>query len=118
MQLTKTVYFRDYPSSGARKSGLTVSFPKSDEALYGYVERLSSYTVRRIIGYELFAELEQAATHAQSPVATYVRALIAKNTNGYIHERGADRQTALQATFRGGKGSPLHDWFPYLEGYS
>ncbi|WP_265517924.1 hypothetical protein [Nitratireductor luteus] len=79
---------------------------------------MSSYTVRRIIGYELFAELEQAATHAQSPVATYVRALIAKSANGYVHEKGADRRTALQATFRGGKGSPLHDWFPYLEGYS
>src|SRR5262249_35637448 len=25
---------------------------------------------------------------------------------------------ALQATFRGGRGSPLHDWYPYLEGYS
>ena len=118
MQLTKTVYFRDYPSSGERKSGLTISFPESDAALYGYVERLSSYTVRRIIGYELFAELEQAATHAQSPVATYVRALIAKSANGYVHEKGTDRRTALQATFRGGKGSPLHDWFPYLEGYS
>lgn len=118
MQLTKTVYFRDYPSSGERRSGLTISFPDSEAALYGYVERLSSYTVRRIIGYELFAELEQAASHAQSPVATYVRALIAKNANGHVQEKGADRRTALQATFRGGKGSPLHDWFPYLEGYS
>lgn len=118
MQLTKTVYFRDYPSSGERKSGLTISFPESDATLYGYVERLSSYTVRRIIGYELFAELEQAASRAQSPVATYVRALIAKNANSHIQEKGADRRTALQATFRGGKGSPLHDWFPYLEGYS
>lgn len=97
---------------------MTISFPDSDAALYGYVESLSSYTVRRIIGYELFAELEQAASHAQSPVATYVRALIAKNANGHVQGKGADRRTALQATFRGGKGSPLHDWFPYLEGYS
>lgn len=118
MQLTKTVYFRDYPSSGERRSGLTISFPEGDAELFRYVAGLSSYTVRRIIGYEHFAELEQAATRAQSPVATYVRALIAKNANGYVHGKGADRRAALQGTFRGGKGSPLHDWFPYLEGYS
>jgi hypothetical protein len=118
MQLTKTVYFRDYPSSGGKKSGLTISFPEQDAPLYDYVERLSSYSVRRIIGYELFSELEAAAGRVQSPVATYARALLAKSINGLAQDRKADRRTALQATFRGGKGSPLHDWFPYLEGYS
>ena len=24
----------------------------------------------------------------------------------------------IQATFRGGRSEPLHDWYPYLEGYS
>ncbi len=118
MQLTKTVYFRDYPSNGSKTSGLTISFPESDMLLHGYVERLSSYSLRRIIGYELYAELEQAAKRAESPVATYVRTLLAKGANGHAHGQGMDRRTALQATFRGGKGSPLHDWFPYLEGYS
>ncbi len=118
MQLTKTVYFRDYPSSGSRKSGLTISFPESDGQLYAYVERLSSYSVRRIIGYELFTELEAAAIQAQSPVAAYVRTLLIQGINGQLHDYSHNRRASLQATFRGGKGSPLHDWFPYLEGYS
>ena len=118
MQLTKTVYFRDYPSPGSKKSGLTISFPEQDAHLYRYIKRLSSYSVRQIIGYEMFAELEAAACRAQSPVATYARTLLAKGVNGQVQERSPDLRTALQATFQGGKGSPLHDWFPYLEGYS
>ncbi|YBV96852.1 hypothetical protein M1D80_08020 [Phyllobacteriaceae bacterium JZ32] len=118
MQLTKTVYFRDYPSNGSKKSGLTISFPENDTQLHGYVERLSSYSVRRIIGYERFTELEAAANEAQSPVAAYVRTLLVKGINGQLQDYSLDRKAGLQATFRGGKGSPLHDWFPYLEGYS
>lgn len=118
MQLTKTVYFRDYPSFGHKKSGLTVSFPDKDAKLHGYVERLSSYSVRRIIGYDLFSELDAAAIKAGSPVAAYVRMLLAKGINGNLQDFSLDRKAGLQATFSGGKGSPLHDWFPYLEGYS
>ncbi len=118
MQLSKTVYFRDYPCSGAKKTGLTISFPESDKPLYHYVERLSSYNVRRIIGFELYAELEAAATRAERPVATFARNLLEKSVGSNARDKGLDRGSALQATFRGGKGSPLHDWFPYLEGYS
>lgn len=70
------------------------------------------------MGLELFSELVEAAEKAKSPVSTYARMLIAKNANGHARGKIGDRNSGLQATFRGGKGSPLHDWYPYLEGYS
>lgn len=118
MQFSKTLYFRDYPPADSKKSGLTLSFAEHDRALYQQIQPLSSYTVRRIIGFDLFADLEAAARKAESPVATFVRSLLAKGLNGQVQEGPRDRRSALQATFRGGKGSPLHDWFPFLEGYS
>lgn len=118
MQLSKTVYFRDYPSTSSTKSGLTLSFPESDVDLFEFVKPLSSHRLRQLMGVELFSELVEAAERIQSPVATYARTLIARKTNGHAQGKGGDRKAALQATFRGGKGSPLHDWYPYLEGYS
>jgi len=70
------------------------------------------------MGLELFSELVEAAEQAKSPVSTYARMLIAKNANVHAQGKIGDRNSGLQATFRGGKGSPLHDWYPYLEGYS
>lgn len=118
MQLSKTVYFRDYPSAGDKKTGLTIPFCEGDEDLYRVVQPLSSYSLRRIIGYELYSELEAAAHSARSPIATFARSLIATGTKNSVASNASDRTAALQATFRGGKGSPLHDWYPYLEGYS
>lgn len=118
MQLSKTVYFRDYPSAASTKSGLTLSFPDAESDLFEFVKPLSSHRLRQLIGLELFSELVEAAEKAKSPVSTYARMLIAKNAIGHGRGRIGDRNSGLQATFRGGKGSPLHDWYPYLEGYS
>lgn len=118
MQHTKTIYFRDYPSPAGKRSGLTIPFSDQEDGLYRYVERLSSYSVRQIIGYDLFSDLTAAAVKSGSPVATFARKLLSKGVNGHANDAMTDRQTGLQATFRGGRGSPLHDWFPYLEGYS
>lgn len=118
MQLSKTVYFRDYPSAPSAKSGLTLSFPEAEADLFAFVKPLSSHRLRQLMGLELFSELVEAAEQAKSPVSTYARMLIAKNANGHAQGKIGDRNSGLQATFRGGKGSPLHDWYPYLEGYS
>lgn len=118
MQNSKTVYFRDYPAHGEKKSGLTIPFPDEFSELFDYVQTLSSYSLRRIIGFELFSDLEAAAYKSNKPVSTYARSLIANNSNVGSAQADYSRSTALQVTFRGGKGSPLHDWYPYLEGYS
>jgi hypothetical protein len=116
-QLSKTVYFSDYPSNSDIRSGLTIPFPEADSEFYRFVAALSSYNIRQLLGFDLFADLEDAAERVARPVATFARDLLKKNAPKASYESSA-RLTSLQATFRGGKGSPLHEWYPYLEGYS
>ena len=117
MQSSKTIYFPDYPSSGATRSGLTIPFSVDDGHLFEFVRPLSSHTIRTMIGFSQYGEIESAATEVDAPIASFVRELIRKRSN-----RNPDAKNnqfyAIQSTFRGGKGSPLHDWYPYLEGYS
>lgn len=105
----KTVYFPDYPLGP--HTGLTVPFTREPE-LFKVVAPLSSFTIRQIIGTSKYADLCTAAAQASLPISTFVRTLLS--------ERLAKRPMAhgLQATFKGGRGSPMHEWFPYLEGYS
>jgi tRNA G10 N-methylase Trm11 len=117
MQLSKTVYFRDYPASSGIRSGLTIPFPEGETEFYRFVATLSSYNVRQLIGYDLFADLEDAAQRAARPIVAFARDLLRKNAPKVTND-SSTKHAALQATFRGGKGSPLHEWYPYLEGYS
>lgn len=116
MQASKTIYFADYPSSGKTKSGLTVPFPQEDALLFAHVKPLSSHTVRRLIGFENYADIENAAAKAETQVATYVRKLIGEKAR--LSNTPDSDFFRIQSTFRGGRGSPLHEWYPYLEGYS
>jgi DNA modification methylase len=117
-QLTKTVYFPDYPKADVGRSGLTIPFPDGFEGAYTRLAHLSSFSIREIMGYESFSQLERDAKRSQLPTATFARELLVQQLgreNGIVD---ADYRVHLQSTFRGGKGSPLHDWYPYLEGYS
>ncbi len=114
---SKTVYFQDHPSHGRTRSGLTISFPEAEAALFSQVTSLSSLTLRQLLGFESFSKLEAAAHRAGSPVATFARDLLAKTVVGRPPAK-PDIAQAIQSTFKGGRGSPLHDWYPYLEGYS
>jgi tRNA G10 N-methylase Trm11 len=117
-QLAKTVYFPDYPKSATGRSGLTVPFPDALSKAYDEVEHLSSYSIRALIGYDSFSKLEQDAQDAQASTATFLRDILVNNINFTRSAEDRDYRVSLQSTFQGGKGSPLHDWYPYLEGYS
>lgn len=73
--------------------------------------------MRRIIGFESFANLENAAKSVGKPVATYAREALVQHI-GLKPPLSTNASNAIQSTFKGGHGSPLHDWYPYLEGYS
>jgi DNA modification methylase len=118
MQLAKTIYFSDYPRAPKGRSGLTVPFPVGFEGAYASLAHLSSFSIRQIIGYESFSQLERDAERSQLPTATFARDLLVRHVGRRSANNGADYRVQLQSTFRGGKGSPLHDWYPYLEGYS
>lgn len=116
MQSSKTIYFSDYPSSGATRSGLTIPFSQDETQLFERVKPLSSHSVRRLIGFNLYSEIEAAASNAGSQVASFVRNLLKENVRQ--KPDGESEFFRIQSTFRGGRGSPLHEWYPYLEGYS
>lgn len=117
-QLAKTIYFPDYPRTSAGRSGLTVPFPEGFETAYTSVAHLSSFAIREIIGYQSFLQLERDAQTKQLPTATFARDILVRQLSRRNGASASDYQSHLQSTFRGGKGSPLHDWYPYLEGYS
>ena len=116
MQAYKTIYFSDYPSSGKTKSGLTISFSQDDSELYEFIKPLSSHTLRRLIGCDRYSEVKSAAAIAETQVSTYVRKLLRESSQ--VANSVGEEFYRLQSTFRGGRGSPLHEWYPYLEGYS
>lgn len=116
MQASKTIYFSDYPSAGHSKSGLTVPFSKDDDRLYQFVKPLSSHAVRRLIGYDQYTDIQEAAESADAQIASYVRELLRSKVT--LDNAEASDFFRLQSTFTGGRGSPLHEWYPYLEGYS
>ena len=118
MSSVKTVYFADYPSRGRTRSGLTVPFPDTEVELFSRVAPLSSLSMRQLLGFDSFLQLEGAAHSAGRPVATYARELLTRSIGGRLSTPPGMTEHSLQATFRGGRGSPLHDWYPYLEGYS
>ena len=117
MGASKTVYFSDYPSTGSNRSGLTIPFSEDDANLYSRVVHLSSLSLRRLLGYNAFSRLEADARNAGRPVASFARDVLAQQIARGPATRPTD-DNSLQATFKGGQGSPLHDWYPYLEGYS
>ena len=121
MQQFKMIYFADYAAaSNSSKKGLTVPFSGDDLALYDAIAPLSSFTLRRLLEYDTYSALANAATEAESAVATYCRDRLrtAIGGNAGTERRNGRAHGALQATFAGGRGGTLHDWYPYLEGYS
>ncbi len=121
MQQFKVIYFADCAASAENaRRGLTISFSPDEEDLYKAVAPLSSYTLRRLLGSETYSALSSDALASGTPVATYCRnrlrhALAGRQANSDSHRPLHD---SLQATFAGGRGGTLHEWYPYLEGYS
>ena len=115
----KTIYFSDLGHKDSNKNGISIPFGKDEEPLYNAVSHLSSFSVRKLIGHDTYKSLSDAAEFAALPIARYCRDLIkTKIGNGRTKQSNNKFSDSLQATFAGGKGYPLHSWYPYLEGYS
>ena len=128
MQQFKSVYFADYPAESAKKRSLKLAFGPDDAALFGVLKPLSSEDLRRLLGSGSFKALKTVAeAEGLSLNAFCLRRLreAAGRTESaqlsLLPEAGPMRDRLVdpvQATFRGGRAEPLHDWYPYLEGYS
>ena len=127
LQQYKSVYFADYPSIEAKRRSLTIAFGSDDAGLYKVVKGLSSEVIRQAMGSPNFGILSDQAETAGLSLNAFcldqLRKAAEPENEGQMAFPGLGigselRVDPIQATFRGGKEKPLHDWYPYLEGYS
>lgn len=126
MQKFKSVYFSDYPGESPKQRNLTLAFGPDDRELFGLVSNLSSESIRGVIGLK-YSELKRNARKTGVSVNAFcldqLRRAAAATKKEQLALPAMEPSPELkidpvQATFRGGKEEPLHDWYPYLEGYS
>jgi len=128
-QSFKNVYFRDYPETpSSGRSSLTLAFGPRDQDVFRAVKHLTSDALRSALGQESFLSLRSdAKRHGRSVNAFCIHMLRnqlrASRDSANLHLPGFGTANPLtldpiQATFAGGRDQPLHEWYPYLEGYS
>ena len=127
-QSYKNVYFRDCPKAASGRSSLTLAFGKSDHEIYEAVRHLSSDTLRNALGHESFVTLQKDAQAEDKSLNAFCLSILRKHleTNGHSDAawlpglEGGNPITfdPIQATYKGGRNEPLHEWYPWLEGYS
>ena len=128
-QSFKNVYFRDYPETvSSGRSSLTLAFGPHDQDVFRAVQHLTSDALRSALGRESFLSLRSdAKRHGRSVNAFCIHVLRnqlrASRDSASLHLPGFGITNPLtldpiQATFAGGRDQPLHEWYPYLEGYS
>ena len=127
-QQYKNVYFRDCPAAASGKSSLTLAFGKNDGKVHAAVRHLSSDAVRNALGYQSYVALQDAARARERSLNSFCVSILRKRleTNGHSDSAwlpGFEAEDPIafdpiQATFNGGRHEPLHEWYPWLEGYS
>ena len=100
MQLSKTVYFRDYPASTSSRSGFTITFPETERDLWRAVAQLSSFRIRELLGFQRYSDLEGAARLNTISVTSYARQVLTAKISEASYSYGAELE--LESTFRGG----------------
>ena len=127
-QSYKNVYFRDYPEAASGRSSLTLAFGKSDHDIYEAVRHLSSDTLRYALGYESYVRLHRDAKAEDKSLNAFCLSIFRSHLENSGHSDAAWLPgfeaknpiafDPIQATFKGGRHEPMHDWYPWLEGYS
>ncbi len=124
-QQFKTIYFPARKGKNRKRRNITVAFGDTENHIYQEIKTLTSLELREIIGHDTCDSLAMAAKKDQRPVSSYclnqMRKVIREDASTtYITQREQNELSTdwLQATFRGGRQEPLHEWYPYLEGYS
>lgn len=127
-QQYKNIYFRDCPEAGSGRSSLTLALGKNDNDIYEAIRHLSSDSLRNALGYDSFQKLQNDAQAEDKSLNTFCLSIIRTHleTNGHSNVAwlpGFEAENPIafdpiQATFSGGRHEPLHEWYPWLEGYS
>src|SRR6185369_9624201 len=123
----KSIYFADFPASTAKQKNLTLAFGSRDADLYKAIKPLSSHELRELLGHASFDSLHTAATTSGLNINPYCLSILrsqfadgnhTQRALPFMPETSRPLIEPIQATFRGRQKEPLHEWFPYLEGYS
>lgn len=126
-QSYKNVYFKDYPQTSSKRSSLTLAFGKGDQDIFKAIQHLSSDTIRNALGYHSFQILQQEAQAQDDSLNSFCLSILRQhmkyNVSEDLYLPGFEAENPIafdpiQATFKGGRNEPLHEWYPYLEGYS
>lgn len=127
-QSYKNVYFKDCPQAASGRSSLTLAFGKDDIDIFEAVTQLSSDTLRNALGYQSFVTLQKDAQQGDKSLNAFCLSLLRRHletsgNSGVAYLPGFEAENPItldpiQATFNGGRHEPLHEWYPYLEGYS
>lgn len=127
-QSFKNVYFRDCPKAASGRSSLTIAFGSNDDDVFKAVRHLSSDTLRNALGYQSFVTLQQHAQGQGKSLNAFCLSILRRQVDATMGSGTAELPgfkatnpivlDPIQATFNGGRHEPLHDWYPYLEGYS
>lgn len=127
MQSYKSVYFADHPADTPKRRVLTLAFGPNDQDILAVASNLSSEEIRTAIGTHRFADLKTAAESE----GLSLNAFCLSRLRDTLAPENVDQLPLpaltttddigvepIHATFRGGREDPLHNWYPYLEGYS
>jgi len=122
----KNIYFADFPADSSKKKNITLAFGHKDSDLFENLRSLSSMEVRELLGHSSFMSLRAAAQHQGVNVNPYCLRILRRRLNQATAQPSLPWLTSatkpiiepIQGTFKGGQKEPLHNWYPYLEGYS
>ena len=127
-QSFKNVYFRDCPKAASGRSSLTIAFGSNDDHVFKAVRHLSSDTLRNALGHQSFVTLQKHAQGQGKSLNAFCLSILRRQVDATMGSGTAELPgfkatnpiilDPIQATFNGGRHEPLHDWYPYLEGYS
>lgn len=128
-QAFKSVYFPDHPGDTAKKRNVKLAFGESDRALFAMVKPLTGHELRELMGQLSYGNLQEAAASEGLALNTFCLRVLRERVGvgGSVLKQGklpgleSDLVVPIdpiQATFRGGREEPLHEWYPFLEGYS
>ena len=127
-QSYKSVYFKDGPQTATGRASLTLAFGSDNQQVFEAIRHLSSDTLRNALGHQSFLSLQEHALRKDKSVNAFCLGILRQHLEASTNSRNAYLPgfetknpiafDPIQATFNGGRHEPLHDWFPYLEGYS
>ena len=127
MQCFKSVYFADHPGGNAKRRNLKLAFGPGDADLFRAISPLASEDIRRLLGCGTFSHLKTRAEADGTSLNAYSLKRLRKavmrpdSTQLDLFPQKRPEESPfnpIQATYRGGIAEPLHEWYPYLEGYS